>query len=77
MPKPLYELCWDIHDATGTIGYPTPDVIRTDPSAKHMSVRTCGRTACLASANRAIRRATGHDGTFRPFPRHTSEARRA
>lgn len=68
-----YKLCWERHEPIGTIGYPALDWLIANPGQRpaHMSVTTCGRTECVESANRAIRKHTGHGGIFRPFPGET------
>lgn len=59
-----YQHCLEHHRHNGTIGYPRelPNI-----GEAHMSVRTCGSAECVASANRAIRKMTGHDGIYLSF----------
>lgn len=73
MSRPLYRQCWDRHEPIGTIGYPSFEWLTANPGKRpaHMAVTTCGRTECVESANRAIRKLTGHDGVFAPFPGET------
>lgn len=59
-----YQHCLEHHHHKGTIGYPLE---LTNLREAHMSVRTCGSPECVASANRAIRKVTGHDGVYLSF----------
>lgn len=74
MTLPLFEQCFSKHVAIGTLGYPEPPLNIKDP---HMSVRTCGEKKCVASANRAIRKVTGHDGVLTTFAEARARARTA
>lgn len=60
-----YEICADAHAATGTIGWPKP--MPDGYTGPHASMWTCPRQACQDSANRWVRKYTGHDGIYSTF----------
>lgn len=76
MTIPQYERCWDEHEQTGTLGWPSRWPDQPVPG-RQFSTAVCDRPKCRASANRAVRKATGHDGVFVSFEQARMEYRAA
>jgi hypothetical protein len=71
--KSIIETCWDTHRQTGTLGYPR----EYEPGKPHCSMAVCDDPKCRASANRAVRKVTGHDGVYLSYQRARQERRAA
>lgn len=71
MTKSIIELCWDNHRQTGTLGYPNTRPIVLGEA--HCSMAVCDRPECRASANRAVRKVTGHDGVYVSYTQARAE----